>query len=104
MDTNFEGNKEKIVSELNKRAPNFKCPICTKATLTLGGGFFANDLQQDLSQRQMGGINIPTVPIICGNCGYVMEFAAGVLGLLPQKDTGKQVEPSAPSIEEKNGK
>lgn len=103
MDNNFEGNKEKVVSELKKKIPNLKCPICANAALTLAGGFFAHDLQQNLNQRQIGGINIPTVPIICNNCGYVMEFAAGTLGLLPQKNPEEQIEPSSPK-EEKNEK
>ena len=97
MDTNFEHNKEKIVSELNKKVPDLKCPICSHTALTLSGGFFAHDLQQDLGQRQIGGVNIPTIPIICTRCGYVMEFAAGTLGLLPQKTQEKQPEQNAPT-------
>jgi hypothetical protein len=89
MDTNFEQNKQAIVNALTARVAQLKCPICGNASLTLGGGFFAHDLQHDLSKRQMGGMNIPTVPIICSHCGYVMEFAAGTLGLLPKSDDKK---------------
>jgi len=103
MDTNFERNKEKIVSELKKKVPDLKCPICSHTALTLGGGFFAHDLQQDFGQRQIGGVNIPTIPIICTKCGYVMEFAAGTLGLLPQKTQEEQTKPNIPT-EGKNEK
>ena len=95
MDTNFENNKQNIVATLNKKVENLKCPICATSSFALGGGFFAHDLQQDLSQRQMGGINIPTIPIICTNCGYVMEFAAGTLGLLPKKEEQAETTPKA---------
>ena len=94
MNTNFDENKQVIVGELNKRISNLKCPVCLNTTLTLGSGFFAHDLQPDLSQRQMGGLNIPTVPILCSHCGYVMEFAAGILGLLPRKISGQEAEQS----------
>src|SRR3990167_1215630 len=103
MNTNFEANKAKIVNQLKKKAPNLKCPICANTNLTLGGGFFAHDLQEDLSQRQIGGINIPTIPIVCSQCGYIMEFAAGTLELLPQKTSEKQVEQGV-QIENKNEK
>lgn len=85
MDINFDNNKQTIVSALNEKVQNLKCPVCEHTSFALGGGFFAHDLQHNLNQRQMGGVNIPTVPLICSNCGYLMEFAAGTLGLLPKK-------------------
>jgi transcription elongation factor Elf1 len=84
MSTKFDDNKNKIVEELKKRISDFECPICKRKEFVLGGGYFAHDLQQDLKNRQIGGVNIPTVPIICKNCGYIAEFAAGTLGLLPK--------------------
>lgn len=104
MSTNFEENKDRIVNELNKKISNLKCPVCGLGPLTLGGGFFAHDLQQDLSQRQLGGVNIPTVPIICKHCGYVMEFAAGSLGLLPPDSSSGKLSESSQTTEEKNEK
>jgi len=84
MSTKFDDNKNKIIEELKKRISVFECPFCKHREFALGGGYFAHDLQQDLGSRQIGGINIPTVPIICKNCGFVAEFAAGTLGLLPK--------------------
>lgn len=86
MDSNFESNKENIIAELNKRIPALKCPMCNHGSLELCGGYFAHDLQEDLANRRIGGVNIPTVPVICKKCGYVMEFAVGALGLLPKAD------------------
>lgn len=91
MEDKYENIKDKIIQELNARAPSLKCPACNSSAFVLGGGYFAHDLQPDLGNRQMGGMNIPTVPIICGTCGCVMEFAAGTLGLLPKKNAfGKE--------------
>lgn len=92
MEQNFEAQKEHIIDELNKRAPNLKCPICSHAEFTLGGGYFAHDLQKALNERQIGGISIPAVPVICKNCGFVMEFAAGTLGLLPKPEESPKPE------------
>jgi len=86
MNARFDDNKNKIVEELKKHISSFECPVCKHKEFQLVGGYFAHDLQQDLKNRQIGGISIPTVPIICKNCGFVAEFAAGALGLLPKKD------------------
>lgn len=90
MDTNFEQLKQQIVDALKKKAPNLKCPACQSSEFIFVDGFFANDLQADLSRRQMGGMNIPTVPIVCKNCGYIMEFAVGSLGLLPKPENKQE--------------
>lgn len=86
MDTNFENNKEEIVNKIKEKAQNLACPICGNKNMVLGGGFFAHDLQSNLTSRTMGGQNIPTIPIICSNCGLVREFSMGVLGLLPKNE------------------
>lgn len=85
-DTNFKNNEPKIIQAINEKIPNLRCPICSSTGFVLADGYFAHDIQPDLSSRRMGGPNIPTVPVICKNCGYLMEFAAGTLNLLPKKD------------------
>lgn len=83
MDTNFEKNKSDIGKNLVSKIPSLECPLCKNKKFTFAGGYFAHDLQKDLQNRSIGGINIPTVPIICANCGFIAEIAAGTLGLLP---------------------
>lgn len=94
MDTNFEKTKKQIVESLEKKLSTLECTFCKQKNFTLAGGYFAHDLQEDLQNRVIGGVNIPTVPLICTNCGFVAEFAAGTLGLLPKPtdDAGKQIE------------
>lgn len=86
MSTKFEDNRSIIVEAFKTKGLSFVCPLCSHKEFVLGGGYFAHDLQQDLKNRQLGGVNIPTVPLICKNCGYIAEFAAGTLGLLPKED------------------
>lgn len=83
MDTNFQNKKEEIVKKLQIKAPNLKCPVCGFSDFTLTEGYFAHDLQDDLTSRHIGGKNVPVIPIACKNCGFVMEFSAGILGFLP---------------------
>jgi len=90
METRFEDNKEKIVEELIRKVPNLECPVCHTKNFEFGGGYFAHDLQDNLNNRSMGGINIPTVPLVCKNCGYLLEFAVGYFGLLPKKEEKKE--------------
>ncbi len=89
MDTNFENKKDEIISKIREKAKDLTCPICENKNMVLGGGFFAHDLQNNLSSRVMGGQNIPTVPVICSNCGFVREFSLGVLGFLPTNNESK---------------
>ena len=93
-ETNFEKNKEKIVSEITRKVNNLKCPMCFSKSFTMTEGYFAHVLQNDLKNINIGGKSIPVVPIVCKNCGYILEFAAGVLGLLSKseiKDTPKTI-------------
>lgn len=84
---NFEDLKSKIVEELNKRIPNLHCPICDSKEMILTDGFFNHLLNKEISGNLIiGGPSIPTVTIICKKCGHIMEFAVGVLGLLPKKE------------------
>ena len=93
MDTNFKNNKDRIAEALNKRVSNLECPFCKQKNFTLVGGYFAHDLQEDLQNRRIGGVNIPTVPLICTNCGFIAEFAAGTLGLLPKQSDNDNKQP-----------
>jgi hypothetical protein len=82
----FQKNKENIIKKIQEKAKILKCPVCGETQMILGDGFFAHDIQLDLKNRTMGGLNIPTIPIVCSNCGLIREFAAGVLGLLPKEE------------------
>jgi RNase P subunit RPR2 len=86
MENNFEYKKEEAIAKITAKAKNLICPICDNKNMILGDGFFTNDVQRDFSSRRMGGENIPTLPVICSECGFVREFSMGVLGLLPNEN------------------
>ena len=79
-----EEEKRKIITALNQKIPNLKCPMCNHNKFSLAEGYFSNFIQ-NLKNISLGGANIPTTAIICENCGFVSQHALGALKLLPQK-------------------
>lgn len=84
--TNFFENKENILKKIEDKCKNLKCPICENDNMILGEGYLTHDIQQNLVSRQMGGSNIPTVPVVCSNCGFLREFSIGILGLIKKEE------------------
>ncbi|MBI4239117.1 MAG: hypothetical protein HY696_11990 [Deltaproteobacteria bacterium] len=87
----FEDLKSEIVEKLKERAPNFQCPVCSTSStphrkLILIDGYFNRPLQKELTGALViGGPAVPTFGIVCENCGHVMEFSLGALGLLQKE-------------------
>lgn len=72
---------ERLVSALSKRFKgNYKCPVCQHEQLMQAcHGVFLNILHEDnLDPLKIGPNSIPTLPIICTNCGYITQHAVGV--------------------------
>lgn len=85
--------KEKIKSELLKKVPNLVCPMCQNKSFSMADGFFSNTLQADFKSLALGGQAIPTIGIICNNCGFVSQHAVGRLGLLSANEKTESDEP-----------
>ena len=80
-----ESQRQEIVQKLTSKVPDLKCPICGNQHFTIVDGYFTFTIQKDLQNIQLGGTTIPTIAIICNNCGFVSSHALGVLGLLSKK-------------------
>lgn len=85
--------KEKIKEELLKKVPVLTCPMCQHKGFAMVEGYFLNTIQVDLTSVNLGGQAIPTIGIICNNCGFVSQHAIGRLGLLPKNTENKTDEP-----------
>jgi len=85
--------KEEIIKELDKRIEklnkNFQCPVCKNKNFNVIDGFTRRNIDQNLSVINFGQ-NIPSVSIVCTNCGYIADFAIGALGFLKNKDENKE--------------
>ena len=75
--------KIKERSQINGRSP-LTCSVCGKREFSLVGEGFANQpLQQNTSGGLViGGPSLPSVVLICRNCGNTLYFNLGVLGEL----------------------
>lgn len=77
--------KEELIAALEKKGVPRACPMCVTNSWTIADGYFNNTLQANPSAINLGGVGIPTVAIICSNCGFISQHAIGVLGFLPNE-------------------
>ena len=91
MLTNEE--KEEIRKKFVPKTTNLSCPMCANKGFSMAEGYFMNIMQSNLTSLELGGQAVPTIGIICNNCGFVSQHALGALGLLPQKTKSNKNEP-----------
>lgn len=79
--------KKEIIDVLVKRIPNISCPMCHGKSFTIAEGYVLNQLQEDYKSLVISGEKlIPSVYMICTNCGFVSQHALGVLDLLKKEE------------------
>ncbi len=90
METMSSNEKQKIVDALSKKGANLPCPRCNTKNFTLLDGYFNQTIQQKLTaDLVLGGPSVPSIIVVCNNCGYISQHALGVLGLLPNDEEKK---------------
>jgi hypothetical protein len=77
--------QKRIIEELQKRNATPVCRCGRSKNFLLMDGLFLN-LLGDGKNLVIGGPAIPTVAVVCDNCGAIYQYAVGTLGLL--KDLG----------------
>lgn len=80
----FAGKAKQINDSLHTHGARNPCPMCGFKEFTLASGAFVHVLQDNLNSLKISGTSIPTVVLTCGQCGYVMQFAMGALGLMDE--------------------
>lgn len=74
--------RDKIINSLNAKLPEkvYTCPACGRNdTMGISTGLIINVLHENnLDILRFGPLAIPTIPIICNNCGYVAQHAVAV--------------------------
>ena len=78
--------KKNIADSLEQKIDGLTCPMCQSKNFIMADGYFNNNMQTDFSSISFGGPSIPTIAIICTNCGFISQHALGVLGLLPKEE------------------
>ena len=78
----FSESSDEIIRLLKSRIPAISCPLCNHEDFTLIGGYSTKTITDDPHSVVLGGRVIPSVNLVCGNCGYILEISVGVLGEL----------------------
>ena len=81
----FKPNQKMILEKFQKKVNDITCPICGNKHFTIIEGFTRRMINQDLHKNVLGGTNVPSISIVCNNCGHILDFALGPLGLLENK-------------------
>jgi hypothetical protein len=86
-----EDDKKKIIAKLAEKKIVVSCPMCSNKNFTIADGYFVNVLQMNpQGGLLLGGPSIPTIAIICMQCGFISQHALGILGLLQQPEGGSK--------------
>ncbi len=79
--------KNKIITNLQNKGAILPCPRCGNKNFTLIDGYFNQSFQKELNNNiVIGGPSIPSISVLCNQCGYIAHHALGALGLMPNKD------------------
>jgi hypothetical protein len=62
--------KKNIFEALEKRKNGLVCPMCQNKNFIIADGYFINNMQTQFNSLSIGGPAIPTIAIICNNCGF----------------------------------
>ena len=82
----FEESRWKIFEHFEKR-PNIKCSACGGRKLTLLNWFFNEELNTSITNVLFlwWFPKVPSVWLVCEQCGNIMKFSAWVIWLFPNQ-------------------
>ena len=76
-------DKQKILEAIIKKVPHMECPICHHQQFTIADGYVVDSIQDDYKKIILGsGKMIPSILLVCTQCGFISKHSLGVLGLL----------------------
>ncbi len=98
----------KKINEIIKKKrgeTDFKCPVCTNDKFSLAGGFTNDFLMDNIGGGLIvGGPVLPSVPIVCTNCGNTFFLNTRVLGIdLEEEIKDKESKKDNKKIKNKGG-
>lgn len=71
-----------VIVRLEEKDVKLVCPMCGNRKFELVEGFFRHVVQNNMKTFQVGGKSIPTIVMICKNCGFISQHSLGILGML----------------------
>ena len=86
MEKLTEEQKREIIKRLEERGAKLACPRCGNKAFTVLDGYFVQSIHTQLGAGVvLGGPTVPSAVIACKKCGYLVQHALGILGLLPEE-------------------
>lgn len=78
-----DNEKTELIKVLTNKIRTFECPMCHGHSFTIVDGYLVHGLQKSMTNIVLGnGPMIPSVAIVCTQCGFMAQHNLGVLGLL----------------------
>jgi hypothetical protein len=98
--------QEEIINKLTKRIESkkteLKCPICNTLDFDLAKGFSTRSMSLEYKKLQLGKNVIPSISLVCTNCGYILDFSLKTLDFVGKFDEIFKKEQEELEKEEKN--
>ena len=94
-----KSSKEEIIQSLNTKVDSFSCPFCGQKEFTLVDGYLLDIVHNDFNSPQLLGKTLPSVSLVCNNCGFIAKFALGALGLMNNEPDIKEKEEPPVDVE-----
>jgi len=86
MEKLTEAQKQEIIKRLGERGAKLPCPRCGNKEFTVLDGYFSQSIHTKIGAGVIiGGATVPSAVIACKRCGYLVQHALGILGLLPEE-------------------
>lgn len=80
-----EEQKRKIIRRLFEVGARAPCPRCGKQSFTVPDGYFNQAIQMQMGGIVLGGPTMPSIVVVCTQCGFMSQHALGALGMLPKE-------------------
>lgn len=85
-----DDEKREIIRIISERVPNVTCPMCHHNNFIIADGYFNMPISKNIKDIVIAGSTIPSIGIVCTNCGFISFHALGVLGLLNQEEAANE--------------
>ena len=87
-----DAQKSNILKTLRERISTknkqLVCPVCSYEKFFSAQGYTSRSQNYKKDQLGPSAMKIPSITVICNNCGYILDFSLGILGFL-EDDNGK---------------
>ena len=82
-------NRKEIITALESKGANLPCHRCGHTSFAVIDGFTRFHLSEDMNANVLGGHGVPTVLVVCNNCGALTAHAALAL-IKPEKEQNEK--------------